>query len=480
MSQFPHDQQVVKVKLESFVFNSSLVKFYFPTTLINKCISPTIKLDEWEFLHPAAYVRTYDYWKEISQSNHNRAVIGIAISRVPEFYQTRIMTTLMFIAIMCMLTFYLVSASADRMIGILTIFWVLVQILFLVGDELPKLSYFTRIDTFLNQAMYLTAFVMAAHSFLYIFRHNWHIIFVNEPVTIDIRGEKRIERQIKKKLRQARIKRRRIEQNLSNNKVVHLSKDGLSESDYHMTPLPSRSVVRNDFLKKHVSKFTFSSTDKEKLKTAKNRYSGHVPRNSLIDRLTPSVAQLNKTDEKFVDASPLAPPIISSVNESEPSAIELMRLESANVDYTTEVKETKDLEFTNLKDTVNEVQIPVEPEVTHTLHPMSVAQTPVSRISIPRAGIFGTPSNKYISESENEGKTEEKGNIDTLISGSLSEIPEMVVDYVEWAIKGFNNIRIRRRVDVILLVSGVILFMMLVGYNYLQDYPSIDAYSKMY
>ena len=411
MSNFPFDQQVLLIKLESFLFNSSIVQFYFPESFAAKVIPEDLILQEWELMNPFIKVRIYSYWREIAKTYHSRFIIGVVVSRIAQFYQTRIVLTLLFLAIMALLTFYLISAASDRLMGTLLIFWVLVQILFLIGDSLPKLSYFTRIDTFLNQAMYLCAFTFFAHSILYLMRHHWHLIFINEAVDLDHKGDKRIDKIQKKR------------QNLRKKELVKEKNELIKNNSKRVSVIKKNNFLENnETFKSEVDADHFISSPSKRVSV--------IPRNNL-----------------FIPSS-------KNVSSSNSQEVELMRVQSLEIENID--NQNNSLVFSNFK--------PKElSKISNSLDIPTPLDNGKKLSSVRKANIFDNynPASKYsINDSQNREE-----NID--------------IDYINWIVTGFNSIRITRRVDIILVISGIVLFFMLVGYHYLEDLPTFDIDSKL-
>lgn len=127
-----------------------------------------VKLSEWIRYQPVCECKS-------DTKRRGRFVIEIPIERKPDYYVKNVMCVMAVICFICFFAFAIPSEDlGDRLSVVLTMVLTAVAFKLVIGDALPKISYFTVMDIYLN-ALFIIMVAVAVENFLVsaLFRGNY-------------------------------------------------------------------------------------------------------------------------------------------------------------------------------------------------------------------------------------------------------------------------------------------------------------------
>eukprot|EP00762_Andalucia_godoyi_P003736 ANDGO_08587.mRNA.1 Cys-loop ligand-gated ion channel len=154
---FPFDSQTVFIMVESALWPVDQVVFsILPANLPPKGILKSgFSVQGWTIAGDLASLSVVDY--ELFQSAYSRMTFSIKVDRDPQYYLSKFVLGVVVLVMMSILCFALEVDEADRMMGTLTVFLAIISYMFIASQDLPKVAYQTRIDSFMTLS-FLTVF----------------------------------------------------------------------------------------------------------------------------------------------------------------------------------------------------------------------------------------------------------------------------------------------------------------------------------
>eukprot|EP00762_Andalucia_godoyi_P000815 ANDGO_03902.mRNA.1 Cys-loop ligand-gated ion channel len=168
LRDFPFDTQTIFIIVESAIWTSSQMKFVvLPANLPPAgVLPPGFEVQSWTIQRNAA--DELDYYYTLFKASYSRLRYAIVVKRDPGYYLSKFVIGVVVLVMMGFLCFALEVDEADRMMGSITVFLAIISYLFIASQDLPKVAYSTRIDSFM-QLSYLTVFAcMAVHAVNYL------------------------------------------------------------------------------------------------------------------------------------------------------------------------------------------------------------------------------------------------------------------------------------------------------------------------
>jgi len=165
LSRFPFDRQRLSVKLESFLWNKDEVQLVAssgddPRTG-RRHVNESLVVRDWNLLSVSSAVDTERY---VTGDGYSRFTSTIEVQRNPWFYIWSILFPLVlvtFFAFMCF--FWDQETLTERVAQVLTCLLTVTAQSLAVSGDLPKISYFTRID-YAFLLTYIVLLVVAVES----------------------------------------------------------------------------------------------------------------------------------------------------------------------------------------------------------------------------------------------------------------------------------------------------------------------------
>jgi len=167
LQAFPFDTQTLHLQFRSSWFHSKQVVFRPLRRQLKSLagnINPQIVLNEWILKDVKANtnIHVYPMLQELEGETsgvfHNLD-ISFTVQRKPTYYLTRIASLFAFVVVMSGGSFLLDPTNPGPRVSIsITLFLTAVAFAFVIADSLPKISYRTRLDTFVT-FQYLFIFI---------------------------------------------------------------------------------------------------------------------------------------------------------------------------------------------------------------------------------------------------------------------------------------------------------------------------------
>jgi hypothetical protein len=169
LRDFPFDRQSVKLKLESATFTIEDVVFRVaPGNRQRDSVLPAkFKVTEWTVLRADTDIR--NIWYPVFEQTYSQFRVDIVVERDPGYYITKFVLGVAMLVIMGFMVFALEIDEPDRMMGTLSVFLGIVSFLFIASQDLPKVAYSTRIDSFMSLSFSMVFILMLVHSLNYLF-----------------------------------------------------------------------------------------------------------------------------------------------------------------------------------------------------------------------------------------------------------------------------------------------------------------------
>eukprot|EP00762_Andalucia_godoyi_P004845 ANDGO_07284.mRNA.1 Cys-loop ligand-gated ion channel len=168
LRDFPFDIQTIFIIAESAIWANEQMKFVvLPANLPPAgVLPPGFEVQSWTIQGNRA--EEFDYYYTLFQASYSRLRYAIVVKRDPGYYLSKFVIGVVVLVMMGFLCFALEVDEADRMMGSITVFLAIISYLFIASQDLPKVAYSTRIDSFM-QLSYLTVFAcMAVHAVNYL------------------------------------------------------------------------------------------------------------------------------------------------------------------------------------------------------------------------------------------------------------------------------------------------------------------------
>jgi len=164
LRDFPFDFQRLPLRFISNIYTKDKMVFSCSQTRPKDIITSGVKLAEYDLR--GIWFEEHDFAAAFMQRYTDAAAFDevamvLEVRRKPEYYITRIMSVIVFVLMMAGGVFFAAPEDFnDRFNLTLTLFLTAVAFHFVVGSELPKISYATRLDKFIG-FMYLLLFATA-------------------------------------------------------------------------------------------------------------------------------------------------------------------------------------------------------------------------------------------------------------------------------------------------------------------------------
>jgi hypothetical protein len=145
LSRFPFDRQRLSVKLESFLWNASEVQLVAVEN--PRHVNEKLEISGWLLDHSSPVTSRVAEERYVTGDNYSRFTSTILVQRNPWFYIWGIIFPLglvTFFALTCF--FWDQETLTERVAQVLTCLLTVTAQSLAVNDDLPKISYFTRID----------------------------------------------------------------------------------------------------------------------------------------------------------------------------------------------------------------------------------------------------------------------------------------------------------------------------------------------
>ena len=145
LSRFPFDEQKLSVQLESFLWNSDEVQL---VAVANpKHVSQDLLINGWRLDPVRAVESKVDNERYVTGDGYSRFTSTIYVQRNPWFYIWSIFFPLVLVTFFAVLCFFWDQETlTERVAQVLTCLLTVTAQSFAVSGDLPKISYFTRID----------------------------------------------------------------------------------------------------------------------------------------------------------------------------------------------------------------------------------------------------------------------------------------------------------------------------------------------
>ena len=142
---------------------------------------PSLTITEWELRSPNSEtpILTHEY---TLFGNFSRAVFAVRAQRQVYYYIDKYVLCIIFMVLMDLMIFALVTDNSDRMGGTITIFLAFIMFLFAASQSLPHIAYLTRLDKFLGTSLIFVFSSLCAHAFIYVMHEisEWGTELANE------------------------------------------------------------------------------------------------------------------------------------------------------------------------------------------------------------------------------------------------------------------------------------------------------------
>jgi hypothetical protein len=168
LRDFPFDRQSVKLKLESALYPIEQVVFRVaPGNWKKDSVLPSkFSVVEWSVLSAEAEIRSV--WYPVFQQTYSQFRVDVLVERDPGYYITKFVVGVAMLVVMGFMVFALEIDEADRMMGTLSVFLGIISFLFIASQDLPKVAYQTRIDSFMSLSFSVVFVIMLVHSLNYL------------------------------------------------------------------------------------------------------------------------------------------------------------------------------------------------------------------------------------------------------------------------------------------------------------------------
>jgi hypothetical protein len=145
LSRFPFDQQKLSVELESFVWNADEVQLIAVQN--PKHVNQDLQINGWRLDPVNPVTSKVDNERYVTGDGYSRFTSTISLHRNPWFYIWSILFPLVLVTFFAVLCFFWDQETlTERVAQVLTCLLTVTAQSLAVSGDLPKISYFTRID----------------------------------------------------------------------------------------------------------------------------------------------------------------------------------------------------------------------------------------------------------------------------------------------------------------------------------------------
>lgn len=157
LKKFPFDRQKLEIEIESFAWHDEVLLFQMNEEKIG--FSNDFEIAEWHIEKVESKIESVKGIQD--RASFSEFLMEIVVVRQYEYYLWKIIIPLIFLVIISWSVFLMIGDKLiDRlrfsMIGILTI----VGYQFIISDILPRVSYFTLMDSFLSISFFIMLLTM--------------------------------------------------------------------------------------------------------------------------------------------------------------------------------------------------------------------------------------------------------------------------------------------------------------------------------
>jgi len=154
LRQFPFDRQLLEVEIESFAWSNEYLVLRQEEEKVG--FSTDFQIPEWEIMQVEAHVEEKQEVRD--RKPFSEFLMTIEVARLSSYYQWKILLPLMILVAISWSVFWMIGDGlADRMSVSLTGILTIVAYQFVVADGLPKVSYFTLMDSILTLSFIMMA-----------------------------------------------------------------------------------------------------------------------------------------------------------------------------------------------------------------------------------------------------------------------------------------------------------------------------------
>jgi len=184
LHDFPFDRQIIPITFESFHWKADdmillrLEQHGHQTPPLPgkdwKTMSPEVKLLEWsvEAINVLEKLNYYSF----EDRTYSQVCVEVVITRDSGYYLRQVISMVILIVIMSWSIFFMPGAGLPERTGItVTLFLAAIAFNFVVGGSLPRISYNTKLDTFLLSSYLIIASTLMQNVFAY-----WAELFLGE------------------------------------------------------------------------------------------------------------------------------------------------------------------------------------------------------------------------------------------------------------------------------------------------------------
>jgi hypothetical protein len=145
LSRFPFDQQKLSVELESFIWNADEVQLIAVQN--PKHVNQDLQINGWRLAPVNPVTSKVDNERYVTGDGYSRFTSTISVERNPWFYIWSILFPLVLVTFFAVLCFFWDQETlTERVAQVLTCLLTVTAQSLAVSGDLPKISYFTRID----------------------------------------------------------------------------------------------------------------------------------------------------------------------------------------------------------------------------------------------------------------------------------------------------------------------------------------------
>lgn len=163
LRKFPFDRQVLEIEIESFAWSSDYLVFHLQKEKIG--FSTDFEIPEW---HTVAYHTEVESVKEIrDRAPFSEVMIKIEVVRQYGYYVWKILMPLVLIVLISWVVFWMIGEGLSDRMGIsFTAILTIVAYQFLISGSLPRIAYFTFMDSMLTISLVLIVLTIFENVFV--------------------------------------------------------------------------------------------------------------------------------------------------------------------------------------------------------------------------------------------------------------------------------------------------------------------------
>jgi hypothetical protein len=154
LRQFPFDAQLLEIEIESFAWHKDYLVLHEEEDKIG--FSTEFQIPEWKIERIETIIEEKQEVRD--RQPFSEFLMKIEVTRLSSYYQWKILLPLIILVAISWSVFWMVGDGlADRMSVSLTGILTIVAYQFVVSDGLPKVSYFTLMDSILTLSFTMMA-----------------------------------------------------------------------------------------------------------------------------------------------------------------------------------------------------------------------------------------------------------------------------------------------------------------------------------